>query len=272
VVDDSAQAVSGEWIGTFVTANRGKSATITPSSLTPNRTSELTFTVTGAGGAVEEVRVIHWGRVIAAGDGTGALRSRGEIIGPGPARVWAEVDFTDGSTAVSAPVTLAVTSGRPTPTIEPVAAYGYTSRTAPGEAFVVELPAFFADDVAAPSYTLVTPPAQATLLGGEGPYLIFRADAGASGTDAMVFEVSNGVTTSAATVAIEYRPVPVPCLGDVNGDGATTGADFAAWVMAYNGNQPAADQNGDGLFGVGSPAGVQDFSAWIQNFNAGCPF
>ncbi|MEL7484194.1 MAG: GC-type dockerin domain-anchored protein, partial [Planctomycetota bacterium] len=55
-----------------------------------------------------------------------------------------------------------------------------------------------------------------------------------------------------------------PCVGDTNGDGALTPADFNAWVAAFNSQSPACDQNDDGLC---NPA---DFNAWIQNFNAGC--
>ncbi len=55
------------------------------------------------------------------------------------------------------------------------------------------------------------------------------------------------------------------CLGDTNGDGLLTPADFSAWIMAFNNQAPECDQNSDGLC---TPA---DFSAWILNFNAGCP-
>ncbi|MEO1535400.1 MAG: GC-type dockerin domain-anchored protein [Planctomycetota bacterium] len=55
-----------------------------------------------------------------------------------------------------------------------------------------------------------------------------------------------------------------PCVGDTNGDGELTPADFNAWVAAFNAQAPACDQNGDGIC---NPA---DFNAWIQNFNAGC--
>ncbi|MGP1272052.1 MAG: GC-type dockerin domain-anchored protein [Phycisphaerales bacterium] len=54
------------------------------------------------------------------------------------------------------------------------------------------------------------------------------------------------------------------CLADTNGDGLVTPADFNAWILAYNANQPACDQNEDGQC---SPA---DFNAWILNYNAGC--
>ena len=55
------------------------------------------------------------------------------------------------------------------------------------------------------------------------------------------------------------------CLADVNGDGSLTGADFTAWIAAFNSGAPECDQNGDGSC---TPT---DFTAWVANFNAGCP-
>jgi hypothetical protein len=59
--------------------------------------------------------------------------------------------------------------------------------------------------------------------------------------------------------------VGVPCLADVNADGAVSPADFSAWVAAFNAGSIAADQNGDGA------VTATDFSAWVSNFNAECP-
>jgi len=55
------------------------------------------------------------------------------------------------------------------------------------------------------------------------------------------------------------------CLADVNMDGVLNGADFTAWINAFNNNLPECDQNSDGNC---DPA---DFTAWVANFNAGCP-
>lgn len=63
---------------------------------------------------------------------------------------------------------------------------------------------------------------------------------------------------------IGIRPVTVPCLADVNGDGLVTPADFSAWVAAFNTRAQGCDQNGD------RECTAADFSAWIANFNAGC--
>ena len=56
----------------------------------------------------------------------------------------------------------------------------------------------------------------------------------------------------------------IDCPADVNGDGAVSPADFAAWINAFNTNSHGCDQNFDGNC---TPS---DFSAWIANFNTGC--
>jgi len=55
-----------------------------------------------------------------------------------------------------------------------------------------------------------------------------------------------------------------PCRADVNADGRLDGADFEAWVDAYQSDNISADQNLD------QRIGPNDFSAWIANISAGC--
>ena len=71
--------------------------------------------------------------------------------------------------------------------------------------------------------------------------------------------------TSSSIVSIEIVDRDFRCLADANGDGRVTPADYNAWILAYNTQDPACDQNGDGAC---TPA---DYNAWILNFNAGCP-
>lgn len=63
---------------------------------------------------------------------------------------------------------------------------------------------------------------------------------------------------------------PGECLADadITNDGVITGADFTAWIGAFNANDPAADSNCNGVFDG------QDFTAWLileQNGVVGCP-
>ncbi len=80
------------------------------------------------------------------------------------------------------------------------------------------------------------------------------------------FGDQNFANLDALEICAEVIPPCDPCdLADVNGDGAVTPADFAAWIAAFNAGLPAADQNCDGVV---TPA---DFAAWIANYNACTP-
>ena len=272
VVDDSPQQVIGEWVGSFTLANSGQGVSMAPSPASGTRDTEFTFPASWTGGFIDEIRIVHLGRVVAAGDGTTLLRVRGELLGSGPARVWAEVDFEDGTTARSAPVTLNIADTFAGSASAAPVAYSYTKRVAPGEVFVVETPGNRATALGDASFSASAGPAQAAFLDAEGPARIYRADAGATGTDTLSFVVTDANGSSSGQVTIEYRPVPVPCAADINGDGVATPADFNAWILAYNAGDPASDQNGDGVFGAGTPGAVSDFNAWIINYNAGCQF
>lgn len=62
-------------------------------------------------------------------------------------------------------------------------------------------------------------------------------------------------------------PEPEPeCIADVNGDMILNGADFTAWIIAYNAGDLTADSNGDGRI---TPS---DFNAWLLSYNEGCDF
>lgn len=67
-----------------------------------------------------------------------------------------------------------------------------------------------------------------------------------------------------ARAAVERAIAIRECLADVNQDGQIDGADFSAWLFAFQQGLPEADQNGDGVFN-----GL-DFGAWLKNFSGGC--
>lgn len=56
-----------------------------------------------------------------------------------------------------------------------------------------------------------------------------------------------------------------PCVADVIYDTVLTPIDFTGWINAFNDGRAECDQNADGLCNAG------DFTAWIANYNAGCP-
>jgi hypothetical protein len=114
--------------------------------------------------------------------------------------------------ARSAPVEVSIASSAGPPSGTPPVAHGYTKRVLASEAAIVELPASFDDDLPSAAFSVLAGPAQATVLGGSGPYRILRPDPGASGSDALSFQVTTPSGTSAvATVTILYED-PVACV------------------------------------------------------------
>lgn len=266
--DSTLVATQGEWVGSFTTINRGKSLSVSAPAPSIDRSGTITLTVGANAAGVVESRLLHNERVVAAIQGLGTLETRGEIVGAGPARVRVEVDFTDGSTARSAPFVVQVADALPSTGAAGPVAYDFRKTVRPGQAYILELPALHVTALTEPSYTILSGPAQGTVLGGSGRFRIIRANAGATGTDQVTFRVtSNGLTdTGVATISF-FDPDTQLCRADTNGDGLVSPADFSAWIQAFNFNIVfIADQNGDGFL---SPA---DFSAWIANFNTGCDF
>ncbi|MEL6499243.1 MAG: hypothetical protein AAF937_08760 [Planctomycetota bacterium] len=76
------------------------------------------------------------------------------------------------------------------------------------------------------------------------------------GSSWFLFEGSLAIRLEAAPVAL--------CRADTNGDGAVTPGDFNAWILAFNTQGPACDQNDDDL------CTAADFDALIRNFGADC--
>ena len=266
--DDTLVASQGEWVGSFVSNNRGKSVSATAPAASIDRSGIIQTVVGATGGTVTEARLIHNERVVAAIPGTGTLQTRGEIVGAGPARVRVEVDFADGSTARSQPFVVSVADANPPSGSGGPTAFDFHKTVKPGKAYILELPAMHNTALGEPSFALLSGPSQGTVLAGQGRFRIIEANAGATGTDQITYRVtSNGVTDSGTITINFYDPDAQPCLADTNFDGIVSAADFSAWVQAYNLNLVfIADQNGDGVV---SPA---DFSAWVANFNRGCDF
>lgn len=266
--DSSLVATQGEWVGSLITVNRGKTLSVSAPASPIDRSGTIALTVGANSTNAVESRLLHNDRVVAAIPGLGTLQTRGEIVGAGPARVRVEVDFADGSTARSAPVAVEVFDVMPSSGSTAPVAFDFRKTVKPGQAYVLELPALHVTALSEPTFSIVTGPTKGTILSGSGRFRIIQANAGATGTDQVTFSItSNGLTdTGVATISF-FDPDAQPCKADANFDGLLTAADFSAWVQAYNFNIVfIADQNGDGFV---TPA---DFSAWVGNFNTGCDF
>ena len=204
--DTSAARHTASFVSELIVDNLGRSISLSGGAITGDLGTRFEPSVAAAGGTVAELRLLHNGRVIAA-DGPGAttLATYGHNVGAGPVRLQAEVLFTDGRRARSAPLDLDITytggGGGPTPV-----AHDYKKELQIGRSCLIELPATYADDPVGASTTLLTVPGQATVTAHHGgSYAIVTPDPGAAGLDSLSYEVTTPAGTSAtATVVLEY--------------------------------------------------------------------
>jgi hypothetical protein len=262
--DSTLTQTAGRWAGSLLVNNGGRSSTVGVTPGAGNLTKVFTFDFGASGGTLKEMRLLHNGRVVAARDTLGPMFVWGQTFGAGPVSVQAEAEFTDGSTARSAPIPLNIDYSNGTLSgLNPVA-FTYTKRVFLGSPAVVELPATFDTDPADAVYTLVTGPSQGTLA-GDGAWRVLTPNANACGQDTIVFRVQTPSGQSGnATVKIVYRAAPVACVPDFNGDGQLNLADFGAFQTAFALGQCRADINGDGQLNLA------DFGAFQTAFALGC--
>lgn len=206
--DDTLVATVGRWIGTLEVDNDGLAATATADVPSGDLSTafEVSVTATG-GGSVAEARLIHAGRVVAAGpDLLQPLVVHGRMLGPGDAELKTEVEFADGRTVNATGVTITVADSDGTPIGAPPIAFGYTRNVNAGEAFVLELPGTLDDASLTPTYTVITAPTQSSIVStNDGPYRIIVPDANASGSDQLTFRLNDGTTDSnTATITLVY--------------------------------------------------------------------
>lgn len=199
---------AGRWVGALQVQNHGHQATLSASAASGNLATRFDLTLGAAGGTLKEVRLLSHGRVVAAaGSVPATVGVYGQNLGAGPqVRLQAEAHFTDGSRARSAPIDLAIAyAGGPASGTPPVA-FSFTRRVQRDTPFVLELPAAYDDSPASAVYTIVQPPADATIVSsGTGPFRVLQPDPGASCTDTLTFSVTTPSGTSGlATVTLEY--------------------------------------------------------------------
>jgi hypothetical protein len=249
--DDTRVNTQGRWLGTLLVDNRGRSATLTPTSgATGNLATAFSFQLSGAGGGISELRLMHGSRVVAAAGATPAdLTVFGQTLGAGPVDLHAEALFADGRTARSADVYLQIDFLPGSPAGAAPVAFSHTKKVLPDQPFVIELPAAYDTDPASASYSLLSQPAQATVYAGTGAFRVMKPQPGASGMDTFTFQVQTPAGMSnVATVTLVYSTCD-PC--DTNCDGTIDAFDIEPFIsLLLGGGQPCApcsgDINGDG--------------------------
>jgi hypothetical protein len=241
--DDTYQRFTGRWVGTLTTDNRTRSATLEVTPASGDWNTEFDATLGAVGTGVDETRLLHNGRVVAAAPGASVqLAVYGLTLGAGPVSVQAEALFTDGEHVRSEPFDLEIAYSGDTPSGLPPVAFDYTKYVLSNETFVVELPATFDDPNTALTYELLSDPVQATVVAGDGPYRIMRLAEPAEGTDSFTFQVNSAVGSSnVATVTLVYVPW---CIGDLDGDGQVNLSDLAQ-LLGHYGSTDATYGDGD---------------------------
>ena len=228
--DDTLVRNVGRWIGALEVSNDGLAATLDVATTTGDLATRFDCDVAATGGTLRELRLVQNGRVVAAtASASATLSVFGQNVGAGPVTLQAEALFTGGGRARSAPVTLDVAYAPGTPAADAPVAFDHEKEAFADRAFVVELPAAYADDPATASYAIVTPPAQATVLSrGDGPWRVLSPAPGASGTDTLAFQVTTPAGVSAVgTVTIVYSACNVVARSDFRNAG-TNPASYAA--------------------------------------------
>ncbi len=229
--DDTPTKNVGRWIGSFLTDNFGRSASLVAPASVADLAAPIACQVSAAGGTPSELRLLQGNRVVAAAGTGGTLTLFGANLGADEVRLQLEAEFTDGRRARSAPVTVAIPYASGTPLNAAPVAYSFQHHLRTDQACVLELPASFDADPSGASWTVVAPPAQSTLLGTTtSAFRILQPATGASGTDTLQFRVTTaGGASNTATITLVYdAPPSCPaafnyCIGAPNsaGPGAT---------------------------------------------------
>ena len=241
--DDTDQRFTGRWIGAMTTDNRGRSSTLAVTPATGNWTTTFQANLGATDADLEEIRLLHNGRVVAAADtATAQFDIHGLTFGAGPVTLLAEALYSNGERVHSEPVELEIEYAGDTPSGLPPVAFSYTKRVLPDQPFVVELPATFDDSATTLTYQLLSDPTQAMVVDSTGPYRLIRPEADASGADQFTFQVTSAAGSSnVATVNLVYWK----CSGDLNGDGQISLADLAQLLGGYGMASGALYEDGD---------------------------
>ncbi len=265
--EDSPIRTVGNFTGSLDVDNLPHDASMSVNTTSGPFSTRFDFNVSASGAPVSQVLLLQNERVVAASGAAGTLSVHGRLLGASTPTLIAEVQFQDGIRARTQPITLDIANNPGVPDGSTPVAYAYSTPVPPGSIRVVQLPSTFADSFTNASWDVVTGPAQATILGGAGPYRIIQADAGATGSDELSFQVTTPSGTSAvATVNLVYS-AGTPCPADLADPiGTLDFSDVIAFLTAFAAMEPPAD--------LADPIGVFDFSdilEFLVVFGSGCP-
>ncbi len=261
----SAQRTAGRLLKDLIVDNLGESATLTPDQLSGDLGTQFTFDYDVQAASIEEVQLIQAGRVVAAStQTTGQFSLFGQTLGAGPATLQLQARRANGEIVRSEPVQLDITYGDVTPSGAAPVTFGYSRTVMPDQPFVLELPATFDDAPGDATFTIVTPPTQATIhTGATGGYRILVPNQDAGGSDQLTFNVSTPSGSSQnATITWTYDTGPgIP--GDLNGDDCVDQSDLGILLASYEVDD-GGDIDGDG------DTDQSDLGVLLANYEVGC--
>lgn len=264
----------GRWTGGIDVANTGRAALTHVTPDTGDLTTLFSIDTSTLGAAPDEVRVIHQGRVVASRRGEGEIGVHGRLLGSGPATIWAEAVFPDGTSVRSAPTTITISTDAPTVSFPAPVAFGYTRTVRADSPFVIELPSTFADELSSATFQVITPPGGSLITGGSGAARVLTPTTGACGYDELTFRVTTpSGTSNDATITILYAD-PSPCTSDLNHDCKVDVLDFLAFLDAFGSCEGAPGPCGvggvDADFNHDMSVDVLDFLDFMDAFGSGC--
>lgn len=266
--DNTSVRSVGRWIGSIQVNNRGRSASISSNVASGDLDTVFQLTLGSVGSGVREIRLVQNDRVLAAGSGGGAVFTvYGNSLGAGTTNIQAEALFEAGHAVRSAPLALQIAyAGGTANGIAPMAT-NYIKRIKRGSPALIELPAIFRGDPGTMSFTVVAPPAQASVPAGQaGAARVIIPNPNASGGDAMTYRVDspNGPSIT-STITLEY----FPCIGDLDDNEIIDVTDLAILLSNFGSGTLYpfldGDVDGDGI------VTLNDLSLLLSQFGANCP-
>lgn len=219
--DTSYVETTGVWQRGLTVDNLHRSAAIHTDNASGDLSTEFAFDVTGVGGGFGgspvEIRLVQHGRVLDAAPGCeSTLHATGLQLGAGASDVQAEALFADGMRVRSAPTQVVVNYADGTPGGHPPAVSTSTVWAGDSREFFVDLPYREDDRADAPTFQIIDPPSQASIVAGpEGPYRLLNPDPDAAGYDVMTYRVTSAAGQSElGRVVIVYDRHPFDTTGD----------------------------------------------------------
>lgn len=225
----------------LMVSNMGRSVEFAaiPATGTIDQDVVMDARVRGADGA-SELRLLQNGRIVATAPGSQArLAIPGGLLGEGMSRVQLEAVFADGMLVRSAPQAITIAPGTPNAAPGAPKAYTVSVQLTPDADALVALPFSTDGDLSQLTFTILQPPAQATInVGPASASVLVTPNSGASGLDRLTYRVTGPGGSADGVIRISYDG---DWPDDLTGDASVDTDDLYALEQALE------DLNADGV-------------------------